>query len=137
MSTRHKIRHTRLGRTPGHSKAILRNLVCDLIAYERIVTTEAKARILRPAVEKMVTKAKRGLGQEAAGKAGARVHAYRLLMTRLGHNRPAVERLFSTLAPRYQTRAGGYTRMIKLGPRKIDSAAMAVVEFVDKGANAS
>lgn len=132
MSTRHRVRHTNLGRSPAHGKAILRNLMCDLIAHERIVTTEAKARVLRPAVEKMVTRAKRGLAREAAGQSGARVHAYRLLMARLAHNRPAVERLFSTLGPRYEARNGGYTRMIKLGPRQADAAPMALVEFVDR-----
>ncbi len=128
MSTRHRVRHRNLGRGSGHSKAVMRNLVCELIAHERIVTTEAKARAMRPIAEKMVTKAKRGLSAS-----GNQVHAYRMLMARLGHNRPAVEKLFSRLAPRYQTRDGGYTRMIKLGPRKVDSAAMALVEFVDSG----
>lgn len=126
MSTRHRVRHRTLGREPGHSKAIMRNLVCELIAHERIVTTEARARAMRPVAEKMVTKAKRGLAPN-----GNQVHAYRLLMARLAHNRPAVERLFSTLAPRYQERPGGYTRMIKLGRRSMDSASMALVEFVD------
>lgn len=124
MSTRHRIRHTRLG--PGHGKANLRNLVNQLIAHERIITTEARGRVMRREAERMVTKAKRGL---AAG--GNRVHAYRLLMSRLNQNRASVERLFDTLAPRYADRPGGYTRMIKLGARKVDSAPMVLVEFVD------
>jgi len=128
MSTRHRVRHRNLGRGSDHSKAIMRSLVCELITHERIITTEAKARAMRPVAEKMVTKAKRGLTAN-----GNRVHAYRLLMARLGQNRPAVERLFSRLAPRYRTREGGYTRMIKLGPRKVDSAPIALVEFVDIG----
>lgn len=126
MSTRHRIRHTRLGKAPGHSKANLRNLVNQLIEHERIVTTEARGRVMRREAERMVTKAKRGL---AAG--GNRVHAYRLLMSRLNQNRASVERLFETLAPRYAERNGGYTRMIKLGARKVDSAPMVLVEFVD------
>ncbi len=126
MSTRHRVRHRNLGRGSDHSKAIMRSLVCELITHERIITTEAKARALRPIAEKMVTKAKRGLAVD-----GNRVHAYRLLMARLGHNRSVVEKLFARLAPRYQTRPGGYTRMIKLGPRKVDAADMAVIEFVD------
>ncbi len=131
MSTRHRVKHTRLGRTPGQSKSMLRNLVCSLFEHERIITTEAKARVLRPAAERMITQAKRGIAREARGTQGARVHAYRLLMARLAHNRPVVERLFGELAPRYESRDGGYTRMIKLGARKIDSARMAVVELVD------
>ena len=78
MSTRHRVRHTRLGKASGHSKANLRNLVNQLIEHERIVTTEARGRAMRREAERMVTKAKRGL---AAG--GNRVHAYRLLMSRL------------------------------------------------------
>ncbi len=131
MSTRHRVKHTRLGRNPGQNKSLLRNLVCSLFEHERIITTEAKARVLRPAAERLITQAKRGLAREAGGVQGARVHAYRMLMARLSHNRPVVERLFADLAPRYGTREGGYTRMIKLGPRKIDSARMAVVELVD------
>lgn len=131
MSTRHRVRHTRLGRNHGQNNAILRSLVCSLIEHERIITTEARARVLRPAAERMITHAKRGLAREAKGTMGAKVHSYRLLLSRLAHNRPAVERLFAELAPRYESRNGGYTRMIKLGPRKNDSARMAVVEFVD------
>ncbi|MXZ24637.1 MAG: 50S ribosomal protein L17 [Caldilineaceae bacterium SB0666_bin_21] len=126
MSTRHRVRHTRLGKASGHSKANLRNLVNQLIEHERIVTTEARGRVMRREAERMVTKAKRGL---ATG--GNRVHAYRLLMSRLNQNRASVERLFETLAPRYAERNGGYTRMIKLGARKVDSAPMVLVEFVD------
>lgn len=125
MSTRHRVRHTRLGKASGHSKANLCNLVNQLIKHERIVTTEARGRVMRREAERMVTKAKRGL---AAG--GNRVHAYRLLMSRL-NQRASVERLFETLAPRYAERNGGYTRMIKLGARKVDSAPMVLVEFVD------
>lgn len=131
MSTRHRIRHKRLGVDSGHSKSILRNLICSLVEHERIITTEAKARVLRPAAERMITLAKRGISRENSGESGARVHAYRLLMSRLAHNRPAVETIVGNLAPRFEDRDGGYTRMIKLGHRKIDSARMAVVEFVD------
>lgn len=131
MSTRHRVKHTRLGRNHGQNNSILRSLICSLIEHERIITTEAKARVLRPAAERMITQAKRGIAREDSGTMGAKVHSYRLLMSRLAHNRAVVERLFSDLAPRYETRNGGYTRMIKLGPRKIDSARMAVVELVD------
>ncbi len=135
MSTRHRVKHTRLGRNPGQNISMLRNLICSLIEHERIITTEARARVLRPAAERMITQAKRGIAREAQGRNGAKVHSYRLLMAKLGHNRPTVERLFSHLAPRFESRNGGYTRMIKLGPRKIDSARMAVVELVEIGAS--
>ena len=133
MSTRHRIKHTRLGRNHGQNNSILRNLICGLIEHERIITTEARARVLRPVAERMITQAKRGIAREANGRNGARVHSYRLLMAKLAHNRPAVERLFSDLAPRFESRNGGYTRMIKLGARRIDSARMAVVGLVDMG----
>jgi len=113
----------------GHRAALRRTLVTELFRHERIRTTEAKAKAIRGQAEKLITLAKRGLvAEEATPERG--VHARRLAAGRL--NDPLiVKKLFDEIAPRYAERPGGYTRVIKLGPRKGDAAAMAVIELVE------
>lgn len=138
---RHRVHGFQLGRDAAHRRALRENLVADLICYEKVVTTEAKARMLRPLAEKMITLAKRGLAKKAANPA-SEVHARRLAAARLPRYRTTedgegetekidvVQRLFNDVAPRYMERPGGYTRMIKLGQRNGDNAYMAVVMLV-------
>lgn len=117
---RHRNANRKLGRTKTHRRAMLANMACSLIEHEQIKTTLPKARELRPYVEKFVTLAKRG-----------DLHARRLVLARL-QQEPAVKKLFSTIAERYDDRAGGYTRIMKAGFRYGDMAPMAVIEFVDR-----
>lgn len=138
---RHRVHGRRLNRDTAHRNALRKNLVADLIAYEKIVTTEAKARTIRPAAEKMITLAKRGL---AKGDKAAEVHARRLAASRLPQVRTVededgyfeevdvVQKLFGELAERYASRPGGYTRMVKIGKRPGDNAEMAVLMLVDE-----
>lgn len=140
---RHRMRGRRLGRDQGHRKALLRNLISDLIIHGQIVTTEAKARTVRPAAEKVITLAKRGIanGQSDASR---EVHARRLAAGRMARVRVAedeygdlvevdvVRYLFSEVAPRYADRPGGYTRMIKIGRRPGDNADMAILMLVEE-----
>ncbi|MBV7328843.1 50S ribosomal protein L17 [Chloroflexi bacterium TSY] len=114
-----------LGRDSSHRKALFRNLIKDLFVYERIRTTEAKARAVRSDAEKLITKAKHGL----AGKVD-RVHAQRQVVAYL-HDKDITQKVFDELAPRFEDRAGGYTRMIKIGKRFGDAADMVVLELVD------
>lgn len=117
---RHRIKGRRFSRTKEHRKALFKNLAQALIKHEQIKTTLHKAKDLRPVVEKMITKAKKG------GLANRRlVHAQL-------RDDAALAKLFNVLAPRYAKRAGGYTRVLKVGYRDGDSAAMAVVEFVER-----
>lgn len=108
----------RLGGGPSHQKKILSNLAASLIEEERITTTAAKAKVLRPYVEKIVTKARRG-----------DLHSRRLVLRNI-HDTQVVTKLFDDIAPRYVDRPGGYTRIVKLGPRRGDGAEMALIEFV-------
>ncbi|HSU86932.1 MAG TPA: 50S ribosomal protein L17 [Chthoniobacterales bacterium] len=108
-----------MGRTAEHRKALLANQVCSLIEHQRIKTTLAKAKAVRPLAEKMVT----------LGKNGS-LHARRTALAVL-RQRDAVKKLFDDIAPRSADRKGGYTRIIKLGQRKSDSAAVAFLEWVD------
>jgi large subunit ribosomal protein L17 len=110
----------RFGGSPSHNRAILANLASHLIISDAgaIVTTEAKAKALRPYVEKLVTKAKHG-----------GLHRHRLVVSRI-HDKEATHRLFEEIGPRYANRNGGYTRILKLGPRHGDNAPMARIEFV-------
>jgi large subunit ribosomal protein L17 len=98
-----------------------------LILNERIKTTRAKADAIRGETEKLVTKAKRGLAHENPNRV---IHARRIVLSRLGNNREAMEKIFDELAPRYENRPGGYTRRFRLGPRKGDGAEMVLLEFV-------
>ena len=112
-------RGPRLGGSPSHQRKILSNLAASLIEYERVETTSAKARVLRPYVEKIITKARRG-----------DLHARRTVMAKI-EDGAVVAKLFDDIGPRYADRPGGYTRITKLGPRKGDGAEMAVLELVD------
>ncbi|HNS38746.1 MAG: 50S ribosomal protein L17 [Anaerolineae bacterium] len=138
---RHKVHGRRLNRDTGHRNALRRNLVADLLVFEQITTTEAKARTIRPAAERMITLAKRGL---AGGEDAATVHARRLAAARLPNVRTmeaddgsfeevdVVRKLFNEIAPRYANRPGGYTRMVKIGRRPGDNADMAVLMLVEE-----
>ncbi|MBU3700616.1 MAG: 50S ribosomal protein L17 [Acidimicrobiia bacterium] len=108
----------RFGGDAAHQKLMMANLAASLFAAEGIVTTEAKAKALRPVAEKLITKAKKG-----------GVHRHRQVVSYLGDKEMA-SKLFSDIAPRYSTRAGGYTRILKLGPRQGDNAPMARIELV-------
>jgi large subunit ribosomal protein L17 len=108
----------RLGGDAAHQKAMLGNLVASLIAAESLVTTETKAKALRPVVEKCVTAAKKG-----------GVHRQRQVIAVI-RDTDMVHKLFSEIGPRYSDRPGGYTRILKLGPRQGDAAPMARIEFV-------
>ncbi len=114
----------RFGGDAEHQKAMFGNLVASLIAAEAIVTTEAKAKHLRPIVEKCVTKAKKAQADE-----GAAVYLQRQVVA-LIRDKDMASKLFTDIGPRYADRAGGYTRILKLGPRHGDNAPMARIEFV-------
>ena len=116
---RHQKKTIKLGRTAEHRKALLANQVCSLIEHQRIKTTLAKARAVRPLAERMVT----------LGKNGS-IHARRTALATL-RQRNAVKKLFDDIAPRSAERNGGYTRIVKLGYRRSDSACMAFIEWVD------
>lgn len=116
---RHKVAGRKLGRPTGHRKALYRNLVTDLLSYEKITTTEAKAKEVRGLAEKMIT----------LGKAGT-LHSRRRALSFIFDKKTA-EKLFAELAPRYAERPGGYTRIIKLGPRLGDNAPMVRLELVE------
>ena len=116
---RHQKKTVRLGRKAEHRKAMLANQVCNLIEHQRIKTTLAKAKAVRPLAEKMVT----------LGKNGS-IHARRNAFSTLRH-KDAVKKLFDEIAPRSTERNGGYTRIVRLGQRKSDSASMAFIEWVD------
>ena len=118
---RHNVHGRKLGRTTAHRKALFRNQLTSLIEHEQIRTTLAKAKELRPLAERLVTHGKRG-----------GVHHRRLARKWLP-NRSSVAKLFDEIAPRFEERPGGYTRIVKLGPRKGDAAEMALLEFVEKG----
>ena len=121
---RHKLSGRKLQRKTGHRKALFRNMAAALIKHEQIVTTAAKAKELRPYVEKLVTLAKRG------GLSNRRLAQARLL------DETQLKKLFDVLAERYADRDGGYTRVIKAGIRAGDAAPMAVIEFVDRDEDA-
>jgi len=115
----------RFGGSSAHQKAMMGNLVASLIAAEAIVTTEAKAKALRPVVEKCVTKAKR-----ASVDPGLEVHLQRQVVSFI-RDKDMAHKLFADIGPRFVDRPGGYTRILKLGPRHGDNAPMARIEFVD------
>ncbi|HEY2427372.1 MAG TPA: 50S ribosomal protein L17 [Acidimicrobiales bacterium] len=117
-------RGQRFGGGASHQKAMLANLVASLIAAEAIVTTEAKAKALRPVAEKMITKAKK-----AADDPTHRVHLERQVVSFL-RDKDMANKLFDEIGPRYEHRPGGYTRILKLGPRPGDNAPMARIELV-------
>ena len=116
---RHQNKTVKLGRSQAHRDALLANQVCSLIAHSRVRTTLAKAKAVKPLAERMVTLGKRNT-----------LHARRVALSVLGQ-KDAVKTLFEKIAPSAASRNGGYTRIIKLGPRKSDSAPMAFLEWVD------
>lgn len=116
---RHRKAGRHLGRDSAHRKALYRNLVTDLLRYERITTTDAKAREIRPIAEKMITLGRRG-----------DLHARRQALSYI-YDRYVVEKVFEDIAPRMADRPGGYLRITRLEPRKGDGARMAVIETVD------
>ena len=120
---RHQKKTVKLGRTQGHRNALLANLAVSLIEHGQIKTTVAKAKAVRPVVEKLVTKAKTGT-----------LHARRMALADLRHNEIAVRKLFTEIGPLNAARKGGYTRIVKLGMRRSDAAEMAIIEWVDKPA---
>lgn len=116
---RHQKKTLKLGLTAAHRKSLLANQVCSLIEHQRIKTTLAKAKAVRPLAEKMVTLGKKGT-----------LHARRTALAVL-RQKGAVKRLFEDIAPRSAARNGGYTRIVKLGARKSDAAPVAFIEWVD------
>jgi len=122
----HNIAHRKLGRVSEHRLALLRNQATALLRHERIETTVPKAKELRPFVERLITLAKRGV---AAGEAPKTLHARRLV-SRDVQDLAVVTKLFDELAPRFAERPGGYTRILRLGYRRGDSAEVAQIELV-------
>lgn len=116
--------YSRLRRTSDQRKALLRDLVTDIIINERIVTTEAKAKELKKLADKMVTLAKDG------SLAARRQAAETVRFEAVSETQNALQKLFDEIGPRYQDRTGGYTRIIKTVPRRGDAAPMAIIEFV-------
>ena len=116
---RHQRQRYQLSRTASQRRALLRGLAKEIIDHERIQTTEAKAKAVKPEIEKLITLAKRG-----------DLHARRQALSALGQDKFAVYKLFEELAPRYSERPGGYARILKLGPRRSDSTEMVVLELV-------
>ena len=124
---RHRVAHRKLGRVTEHRIALLRNQATALIRHERIETTVPKAKELRPFVERLITIAKRGL---AAGEGNIKgLTARRLVLVDI-QDRDVVGKLFDEIAPRFQSRPGGYTRLLRLGFRKGDGSEIAQVELV-------
>jgi large subunit ribosomal protein L17 len=119
---RHRMRSRKLGRTSAHRRAMYRNMVTSLLAHERIETTDAKAREVRRLAERMITLGKRG-----------DLHARRQALSVI-RSRDVTSKVFDELAERYRSRAGGYTRMLKLGHRRGDAAPLAIVELVEPAA---
>jgi len=116
---RHRKAGKKLNRTREHRRALFRNLVTALLEKERIETTLAKAKAIRPLAEKMITLGKRG-----------DLHARRQALAFI-QKKAVVKKLFDEIAPRYQNRPGGYTRIIRTGTRRGDSAEMAIIELVE------
>ena len=117
---RHRVAHRKLGRVTSHRLATLRSMATSLFEHERIRTTLMKAKELRPYAEKLITQAKRD---------DDRLHARRLVAREI-HDLTVVKKLFDDLGARYATRPGGYTRILRLGPRRGDGAEMAIVELL-------
>ncbi|MDX1566386.1 MAG: 50S ribosomal protein L17 [Longimicrobiales bacterium] len=121
---RHRKKGRELSRTKSHRKATLRNMATSLFRHERIQTTKAKAKELRPFAEKIITQAK-----------DDSVHARRQVARKIA-DREVLGKLFDDIGPRFADRPGGYIRILKLGPRKSDSAEMALIELVDRSPEA-
>ena len=124
---RHRVAHRKLGRVTEHRIAMLRNQTLDLFRHERIQTTVARAKELRPFAERIISVAKRSL---SAAEGSSHFVTARRTVARDIPDRTVVEKLFTEIAPRYTERAGGYTRMLRLGYRRGDSAEVAEVELL-------
>jgi large subunit ribosomal protein L17 len=124
---RHRVSHRKLGRVTEHRIAMLRNQATDLLRYEHLTTTVPRAKELRPFVERLITIAKRGVAGDA--KNGHLLSARRLVMQDL-QDREVVSKLFDTLAPRFASRPGGYTRLLRVGFRRGDASDIAQVELI-------
>jgi large subunit ribosomal protein L17 len=116
---RHQKQRHKLSRDSAHRRALLRNLCREVIEHERIRTSQAKAKAVKPQIEKLITLGKRG-----------DLHARRQALSELGQDKFLVHKLFEEVAPRYAERNGGYTRIVKLGPRRSDSTEMVFLELV-------
>jgi len=116
---RHAKKRNKLSRDAAHRKSLMENLSKQLIEHERIRTSQAKAKAVKPEFEKLVTLAKRG-----------DLHARRQALAALRNDKFVVHKLFEEIAPRYAERPGGYTRIVKLGPRRSDSTEMVYLELV-------
>jgi large subunit ribosomal protein L17 len=124
---RHKVAGYRLGRSKAARIALRRNLIKQFFTHERIRTTRAKAAAIRGEAERLITIAR----NSAEGSDAEKVHAQRMVASRLGDNR-LNKRLFEEIAPRFANRPGGYTRVLKLGTRMGDSAEMVILELVEE-----
>ena len=116
---RHAKQRNKLSRDSAHRKSLMKNLCRDVIEHERIKTSQAKAKAVKPKVEKLITLGKRG-----------DLHARRIALSELGNDKFLVHKLFEEVAPRYEGRPGGYTRILKLGPRRSDATEMVYLELV-------
>ncbi|MGH2911274.1 MAG: 50S ribosomal protein L17 [Solirubrobacteraceae bacterium] len=116
---RHQKTRNKLSRDTAHRKSLLMNLTKEVLEHERIKTSEAKAKAVKPEIEKLITLAKRG-----------DLHARRQALSALSQDKFAVHKLFEEVAPRYADRPGGYTRILKLGPRRSDATEMVYLELV-------
>jgi large subunit ribosomal protein L17 len=116
---RHRKKRGKLSRDADHRKALVRNLCAQVVQHERVQTTEAKAKTVKPEIEKLITLAKRG-----------DLHARRQALAVLNQDKFVVHKLFEEIAPRYLERPGGYTRILKLGPRRSDATEMVYLELV-------
>jgi large subunit ribosomal protein L17 len=124
---RHSVSGYRLGRTSGARIALRRNLIKQFFIHERIQTTKTKAAAIRGEAERLITIAR----NSANGSDTDKVNARRLVTSKLGDNQ-VIKRLFDEIAPRFATRNGGYTRVLKLGPRMGDAAEMVILELVEE-----
>ena len=132
---RHRVAYRKLGRVTAHRIAMLRNQATALLRYEHLTTTVPKAKELRPFVERIITVAKRGLAANGDGRRGGGSNEVRVLTARRVvmqdlQDREIVTKLFDSIAPRFAARPGGYTRLLRVGFRKGDSAEVAQVELV-------
>jgi large subunit ribosomal protein L17 len=116
---RHGKQRHKLSRDSAHRRALMRNLCREVVEHERIKTSQAKAKAVKPRIEKLITLAKRG-----------DLHARRQVLSELGQDKFLAHKLFEEIAPRYAERPGGYTRIVKLGPRRSDSTEMVFLELV-------
>jgi large subunit ribosomal protein L17 len=134
---RHRVSGKKLGRDSGHRHALRMNLASQLFVHGRIRTTLAKAKYVQGHAEHLITIAKRGLAKaDAKSDQSIAVHARKQLASHLNNDRVLVQKVFDELAPLYAARNGGYTRILKLGPRKGDNTEMAFIELVDYKAEA-